>query len=242
MPDFPSTQWSFVTELRSVDAPGKPPLIEKFLLRYLPPMRSFVRYRFIQLNEHDCEDLLQDFVTDQIIQRSLVEWAERGRGKLRSFLSRSLQNYGISWLRRHRVKSAATSVETDSWQSDANTIDAETDIFDVAWCRHVIGEAVVRLKDECHDSGRQLMWDVFDLRVLRPLITTVEPLPYRELEAKLGAGEKQLANLLTSAKLMLRRKIEDIVQTYVEDPVEVKKEIDDLFQIAATCSKVPVGV
>lgn len=232
MSSFPSTQWSFVTRLREADPADKCHLIHTFLVRYLPPMRAFLQQRFHMLSEHDREDLLQDFVADQIIQRSLIEWAQRERGKLRSFLSRSLQNFAISWHRRqakHAVHFHNVAEDVTQLRGAAQTVDA----FDLAWARHVLSESVIRMKDECHDTGRQLMWDVFDLRVIRPLVADIPALSYEQLAIKLDADVRHLRNLLISAKRLLQRRARDVVSEYVQEPEAIEQEIHDLFRIAS---------
>ncbi len=232
---FPSTHWSFVAQLRGADDADKRQLIEDFLIRYLPPMRLYLARRFRNLSEHDREDLLQDFVTDHVIQKSLIELGHRERGRLRGFLCTCLNNFALTrarQLRRHRHGPLDDPAALDR-QVGRGAAEDPSWYFDLVWARHLLAEAVSRLRDECFSTGRQLMWEVFDLRVLRPLLTDVRPVPYKDLAARLGATPRHLENLLTSAKRVLERKLRDVVGGYAEGADAIDAEIRDLTEIVS---------
>src|SRR5207253_10760563 len=68
-------------------------------------------------------------------------------------------------------------------------VDAEAQIanvFDVAWAREVIAEALRRLQAECEVSGRSIFWSVFEARVAGPMLDGTERLGYDQLIAKFG--------------------------------------------------------
>ena len=82
------------------------------LKQYLPALRAHLisEKRFaIEL----AEDLLQGFVADKIIEQNLLEHAREGRGKFRSFLLTTLNNYVIS---KHRSETAATRAPAEGFR------------------------------------------------------------------------------------------------------------------------------
>ena len=229
---FPSTHWSFVSELRETAEGEKSALVQAFLLRYTTPMRAFLDQRFRALTEHDRDELMQDFVLDQVLQRRVIEFAQQERGKLRSFLCTSLRNYAVSWALRRDRRDARKTVPLDTVAEPVSDDDVHRG-FDLAWARFVLDETFARMKHECEQSNRHLMWDVFELRLLRPMTTADEAVPYSELAERFGVPTKQLENLLTSAKRMLRRRFRDVVGDYVEGSEAVEAEIRDLYRIVA---------
>jgi len=228
---FPSTHWSFITEVRAADGDGRLQLTGDFLCRYLTPMRAHLRGRYRSMQELDREDLLQDFVTSHFVQKSILEHARRERGKLRSLLRVSLNNFAATWCDRRRDH-AANAASFDSVEETATQ--AVADPFDLSWARFVISEAVIDLKNECADTGRQLMWDVFDLRVLRPALLGAAPTPYVELSERMGLETRRVENLLVSAKRMLHRKLHAIVRGYTETEQAAEEEIRDLWRAASS--------
>jgi len=228
---FPTTHWSFITQLRESDGKSRRVLIESFLVRYIAPMRSYLDFRFKLISEHDREDMLQDFLADRLIQKSILDQAQKEQGRLRAFLQTCLMNFSRSWLTRH-TKHAAESfveIEGDAWMQD--TSQGAWCHFDVVWARHVLSEAIIRLKDECYQSGKQLMWDVFDLRMLRPMLTGADEVAYDDLAERLGVDQKKMENLLTTAKRKLKRHLLDIVGDYTSNVDETELEIQQLISI-----------
>lgn len=195
-------------------------------------MRSFLNREFDWLSSHDREDVIQGFVLDRFVQRSLVDWADQKRGKLRNFLCRCLYNYALNWTRRDRRRTTQQVDNLDALCATEVSQSASA-IFDVMWARHVLTETILRMKDECHDLGKQLLWDTFDLRLLRPVLTGQASVPYDRLAEQLDSNEKKLQNLLTSSKRLLGRKLKDVIGQYVEGDEAIRNEIDDLMAIIA---------
>jgi RNA polymerase sigma-70 factor (ECF subfamily) len=100
---FPATQWSLVDRARQTDEGGRREAMSDLLVRYLPALRAhLVAERGMPRQRVD--DLLQGFVADKIIEQRLLDHAQEGRGKFRSFLLVTLNHYIIS---EHRSESAA---------------------------------------------------------------------------------------------------------------------------------------
>lgn len=232
MTHFPSTHWSFVEQLRQADTDSKRQLIEVFLHRYLPPMRAFLRGNFRYVSEEDAEDFLQDFVTDHLLHKNLLDMVDRDRGTLRTFVCKCLKNSILMNLRRNARHTAARQHTSDTPLTDTS-IDEITDGFDRAWAQHVLTESIIRLKDECHQSERQTLWDVFDMRVLRPMTLGTEPVPYKELAARCQTTPRRLENLLITAKRKFQSHLKHVVGDYTGSAQDINDEINDLMNIFA---------
>ncbi|MEE9404831.1 MAG: hypothetical protein V3V20_08055 [Algisphaera sp.] len=232
MTSFPTTHWSFVTQLRESSGQARERLVESFLTRYFPPMWTYLQGRFPRINACDREDLMQDFVTDRFIQRSVLDEARKNRGQLRFFLQACLTNFARTWLRRGAPGLDFENIELDQC-ADENERQHQCR-FDLAWARYVVGQGVIRLKDECYRSDKPLMWSVFDFRLLRPMTLGVEPVAYETLSVRLGVGEKQLANLLTTSKRKLKLHLLEIVGDYTGSSADTDLEVQDLFRVMST--------
>jgi len=231
MTSFPTTHWSFITQLRDASGASREQMVASFLSRYLPPMSAYVRFRFT-LPIADLEDLMQDFVADRVIRRSVLDYARENRGSLRVFLRACLNNFAKTWLtRRSRARALhAEDIGLDCWYSEE---DQDACLFDVAWARHVIRQGVGRLREECEGGDGSLVWVVFEARMYSPMIDGEPPTAYKVLSTRLGVDPKALANLLTTAKRRLKNHLLDVIGDYTVDSAEAEGEIQDLFRILA---------
>src|SRR5438309_9722358 len=95
---FLSTQWSVV-----LAAPDDPAIFDTLLRRYLGPIYAYVRRAG---NPRDrAADLTQEFVSQVILQRGLLDRADPARGRFRTFLKSALSNFLVDQHRRATTQS-----------------------------------------------------------------------------------------------------------------------------------------
>lgn len=241
MTSFPTTHWSFITQLRNASGASREQMVASFLSRYLSPMEAYIRFRYPRLSDADREDLMQDFVADRMIRRSVLDYARENRGTLRVFLRTCLNNFARSWLvRQNRLRTVpAAGVEVDALLGDA-----EVGIcpFDRAWARHVIVQGVERLRKECEGGEGSQVWAVFEARMYRPMLYGDPPTAYKILSARLGVDPKTLANLLPTAQRRLKNHLVEVIGDYTIDSAGAEEEIRDLFRIMAKGSQQQGGL
>lgn len=93
-------------------------------------------------------------------------------------------------------------------------------------------EAIIRTKDQFFHSKRQHVWDVFDLCIVRPLITGVPATPYEELAKEMGLTIKAVQNRRVSALRAFGKHLNEIIAEYVgNDPELIEAEIAELNMI-----------
>jgi len=244
---FPATQWSLVDRARQTNDEARHAALADFLHRYLPALRMhLIAERHMPPERAD--DLLQGFVADKIIEQNLLDHAQEGRGKFRSFLLVTLNNYVIS---QHRSDSAAKRLPVagiaelgELAQQVAGGHDPAQS-FNVAWAREVIAEALRRMQAECAQSKRGDLWTIFQGRVVRPAFEGEEPVGYESLVSELGlAAPLDACRLLTTAKRMFSRNLRAVASEYAGSDGDTDAEIDDLRQIVAqgTTSSRPAAV
>jgi DNA-directed RNA polymerase specialized sigma24 family protein len=229
--DFPSTHWSFIADFESSAGGARAELTDRFLRRYSEPMHAFLAWRFDWLSSHDIDDLLQDFITDKLIQRSVLDWAQKDRGRLRGFLCSCLTHHSISRLRCTRKFDTMHRLSHDPQALIAAGGADPARQFDRQWARHVVNEAVQRARRECAQKNQPLLWWVFEQRVIRPQVDGGAPTPYADMSARTPLTAKQLENLLITAKRMLRRHVREVVHGYCNRPEEVDQEVRELFAV-----------
>src|SRR6266853_1682596 len=80
---FPNTHWSVVLAAGRAGSPAAAAALEKLCRTYWYPLYSYIRRR--GYNEHDAEDLAQEFFA-RLLARNYPGQADPRRGKFRSFL------------------------------------------------------------------------------------------------------------------------------------------------------------
>ena len=224
---FPTTRWSLVIAAGDDSARVRRDALGNLLKDYLAPLRHYlVRRR--RLSPHDADDLLQSFVSDKVLRGELVPRARRNRGRFRTFILTSLDQFLAGHARhagrKKRRLFGGTSLDAVPEPPDASADPAEA--FEVTWARGVLDLAQGRMRAECDASGRADLWTVFDARVLGPALGDGEPTPYDRLAASLSLpSADDVYPLLTTAKRMFARNLRAVVAEYARDEAEVDEEI-----------------
>jgi len=136
---------------------------------YWRPIFLFVSRRGYPIQE--AQDLTQDFFV-MIMESDWLKHADEHRGRFRSFLLRSLQNF----LGHAREKKEATKrggkvefISWDDWMAEAPSqlsVSAQTlevmspeCLFDLRWAATVVEQALRRLREECEGKGRLRLFE-----------------------------------------------------------------------------------
>jgi RNA polymerase sigma-70 factor (ECF subfamily) len=238
---FVTTRWSLILAGASSDGAAEQAraALADLCRIYWRPVFSFVCRR--GYSTADAQDLTQDFFV-MMLQTNWLQHADEGRGRFRSFLLKSLQNF-IHHAREkdHAQKrgGAVQFVSWDDWMAEApsqlsissqtvETLPAET-LFDLRWAATVVEHALRRLGEECEAKGRRRLFDA-----LRGYLSAERSdTSYTDLASSLGVAEsmikKQLHNLRARYRWLLRAEVAHTVA----DPREVDAEIRYLCAILA---------
>jgi RNA polymerase sigma-70 factor (ECF subfamily) len=228
--EFPTTHWSLVVEAGNA-RDAKRMALERLLRTYLPPLRTYLVYTKGFRNE-EAEDLLQSFIADQILERGLLQSAEQDRGRFRSFILTALDNFCINQWRFEKAKKRRPKrkVSLDEALTVADPTASPGDVFDLAWARQVLAQAIHLMKAECQRSRPEL-WRLFEARVLAPALHGESPLPYAQMVQDFGfVSPMQAANAIVTANRMFARMLRSVIGHYAKDPQEVEEEIRDLWR------------
>jgi DNA-directed RNA polymerase specialized sigma24 family protein len=229
---FDETHWSLVGRVQHGDAPTRRAALDDLLRTYYPPLRAHLVLGK-RIEPHLAEDLLQGFVADRILEKDLIAGADHEKGKFRSLLLRSLDNYAIDWFRRETARRRAEEGKGRQSANQSHEMagqDSPTaDPFTAEWARRVLSQSLEQMHSECQQQERSQVWGVFVGRVLRPLVTAASPTPYEELvrEYALSTPE-QASNTLMTAKRQFQRTIHDVVGQYCCSDEEIEADIVDL--------------
>lgn len=232
---FPSTHWSMVARIADDDPQARREALEGLLRRYLPACRAHLLLRK-RLPLQQVDDLLQGFVCDRILGANVVAQADPGRGRLRTFLLTTLNNY-LAQVRRGELALCRTPASPllglEEAEEEPEAPSPCSDVFDQEWARQVVQQAAEHMRRQCQGQ-RQRLWELFECRVLGPIMHNTPPIAYEQLVQRFGfASPVQAANALITAKRMFGRALESIIGQYAVGEAEVEAEMRDLWRIVA---------
>ena len=240
--EFVTTRWSLILsaanfgneEQKARDA------LAELCRTYWRPIFSFVRARGCSIE--DAQDLTQDFFVT-ILKKNWLHHADRNRGRFRSLLLRSLQNFLINTAERTHARKRGGGVEFiswDDWMAEApsqlsipvqalDSLPPER-IFDLTWATTVVEHALQRLREECESRGKLWLF-----QALSPHLTDErDEVSYADLSADLGVPEAVVKKQLHNMRQRYRSLLRDEVSQTVEDPADVDDEIRYLCASLAT--------
>lgn len=211
--------------------------MENFLCRYYPALLTHLVH-ICRLPRQRAEDLLQGFLMEKVLQQRVISGAAKERGRFRTYLLRVLDNYVASAIRKERTLKRSPQGEVVDVDELAEVIPGAAitpaAAVDTLWAREVIMEALRRTQAECETTGRPQLWELFDARVLKPILDGEEAVGYEDMVATFGFATPATAyNALTTAKRMYARHLEAVIREYARTASEIKIELDELRLILA---------
>ncbi len=224
--DFPPTSWTLVASAKG-DGGGKS--LEKLVSRYVPALQNFL-ISALRVDPHDAEEIVQEFVASKIIERQLLEAAEPSRGRLRSFLSASLRNFLVDRQRqdisRRRTELRASQLHDESF------VKCDSTSFDIEWARAILEQTASALRHHFETSDRKQTWQVFELRVVRPLQDGTPPPSYATMVKQLGfRSATEACSAVTTAKRAFARILHEVISQTIGEEADLDDEIRHLRQI-----------
>jgi RNA polymerase sigma-70 factor (ECF subfamily) len=160
---FPSTRWTVVLSSRDGDAARRAAL-EALLPQYWKPVYFFLRRKGLSVEA--AEDATQGFFV-HILEKDMLPRADPARGKFRSYLLASLENYLVNQhARDHAVKRGGrakiVALDTGVAERDLPAVpDDPGRAFDREWAAAVLERALVRLSREYEEGRRKGPADAF---------------------------------------------------------------------------------
>lgn len=229
---FPTTSWPGICTASQAGGEDQLQALDALLRKYLSPLKHHVVVKF-GLPVDRAEDMVQGFVLRRILVNELLGRAKQTRGRFRTFLLNSLDNFicnelrGEQALKRAPTNGLVSFEEAPERELIAGHEPPETS-FDAAWAQSVMRQALERMQAECEKSGRQDIWEVFNLRLLKPALEEIEPMAYEQLVERFQfQSPAQAHNTLATGKRMFLREIREVIAEYAPVPEEIDQELDN---------------
>jgi DNA-directed RNA polymerase specialized sigma24 family protein len=205
-----------------------------FCEAYWPPLYSFLRHR--GFSSADAQDLVQGFFAHLLEQNTLTR-ADQQKGRLRTFLLGSLQNFLYNEYDRARALKRGggrqiVSIEEHLPEAEAAMLAtahlSDAGCYDLVWASTIVSRAWQSLQNDFVAEG-EAKW----LEELRPFVAggSVVPLNQEQAALRLGVPVATLRTWLSRLRQRYRESLRMEVASTVSDPADVDQELHHLYQI-----------
>jgi RNA polymerase sigma factor (sigma-70 family) len=229
---FRPTRWSVVLLSAKSKAPGSEAALADVCKLYWYPLYAFVRRR--GYNPEDAQDLTQGFFLHLLDQKALAQ-VHPLKGKFRSFLLASIQNYLSKEADRARCLKRGGKTEfvpfdiknaEDRYRLEPIDYLTAEKIFDARWALTLLDEAMSLLCAEYAGQGKMATFETLK-PFLRPIDSEALP-SYEQLAAQLGLGVGTIRTLVHRLRKRYTTLLREQVARTVSDPGEIDEEIHAL--------------
>jgi DNA-directed RNA polymerase specialized sigma24 family protein len=232
---FQTTHWTLVLRARETQSEASAQkALSNFCEAYWPPLYAFLRHRGHASPE--AQDLVQGFFAHLLEQNTLGR-ANQEKGRLRTFLLGSLQNFLCNEYDRARALKRGgglqiVSIDEHLPEAEASMMEtayvSDSRSYDLVWASHIVKRAWENLETAFEAEGKT-EW----LEVLRPFVAGggKTPLNQEEAAAKLGVPIATLRTWLSRLRQRYREALRTEVANTVSDPAEVDQELHYLYQV-----------
>jgi len=231
---FQTTHWTVILRARESESTQSSQALSIFCEAYWPPLYAFLRHRGRASPE--AQDLVQGFFA-HLIEHKTLSRADQEKGRLRTFLLASLQNFLFNeYDRGHALKRGGgkeiLSMDEHLPEAEASMIDtahlSDARCYDLVWASNIVKRAWQHLKKEFEAEGKAEL-----LEALQPFVTGGGRTPpsQEEAAARLGVPIATLRMWLWRLCQRYREALRMEVASTVSDPADVDQELHYLFQI-----------
>jgi len=205
-----------------------------FCEAYWPPLYSFLRHR--GHSSADAQDLVQGFFA-HLLEQNTLSRADRQKGRLRTFLLGSLENFLYNEYDRARALKRGggrqvLSIEEHLPEAEAAMLAtvhlSDAGCYDLVWASNIVSRAWKNLENEFEAEGKA-EW----LEELRPFVAggSAKPPSQEEAATRLGVPIATLRTWLSRLRQRFRESLRAEVGGTVSDPADIDGELRHLYQI-----------
>ena len=232
---FQTTHWTIVLQAgRTEPDRSAQQALAAFCEAYWLPLYAFLRHR--RYTREDAQDLVQAFFAHLLAQNALSR-ADREKGRLRTFLLGSLQNFlSNEYDRVHALKRGGGHkiVSFDEHFPEAEAVMLSTahldevSCYDLSWASNVVARAWQQLRATFAEEGKAEWFDE-----LKPFLAggTAAPPNQDEVAARMKVPVATLRTWISRLRQRYREALRAEVASTVSDPAEIDGELRYLYRL-----------
>ena len=226
---FSTTQWSLIATAGDKSSAESRDALASLCESYWYPLYAYVRRKGQQPAE--AQDLTQAFFTE-LLEKDRLQLADQERGRFRSFLLASLNNFISNQWRDANAKKRGGGKQTlsfdvesgeDRYQREPSHDLTPEKIFERRWAMTLLDKTVQRLEQEYAQSDKRALFEQ-----LKGHLGQGGTSPYREIAETLGMHE----TAVKVAAHRMRKRCGQILREEISQTVaaeEVDHELRQLF-------------
>jgi len=234
---FHTTCWTKISDFKTSDKAKKQLIISELSELYWKPVYCYLRYKG---NSNEvAKDLTQGFFHEVVINRNLIQQADRTKGKFRTFLLTALDRYTRDVHQKEtsgKRKPSGKLFSLDEFDMpdvsiEISDLTAEQG-FNYAWVTDLLDQVFAEVEQECINTQKEIHWKAFSARVVDPIINNKKAASFSEICANLGIdSESRASNMVITVKRRLRKALERKLAKLSQSGKEVEEEINELLKI-----------
>lgn len=229
---FVTTSWTVVLQAAAKDPTKNSDALAILCEAYWYPLYAFVRR--LGSAPDDAEDLTQSFFADLLAKSKLAK-SDPDRGRFRTFLLTSLQNFLKN---EHRKNSAikrggqhsilSLDFEAAESQFSLEPVHERTPqkAFDRNWALAVLNQVLQSLEQQYADSGKSELFDA-----LKSHLVGEASVPYSALAVNLGMKEGAIKVAMHRLRERYGQMLRLQIAKTIEDSADVDQELRYLFEV-----------
>jgi RNA polymerase sigma-70 factor (ECF subfamily) len=222
---FATTHWSLVLAAGGAESPATSQALERLCAAYWYPLYAYVRRQ--GRSQEDAQDLTQEFFR-RLLAHNYLRFADRNRGRFRSFLLTSLKHFLINeWAKANsekrgggqRTLSLDEVIAESRFAAEPAVSQPPDALFDRGWADVLMERAMAALRAEFEESGKLPTFERFEVYAFGQK----SALPYLEMARELGMTE----GTVRVAMHRLRQRYGDLLRAEVAQTVATPAEVNE---------------
>jgi len=222
---FTTTHWSMVLAAGAESSPEADRALEDLCRTYWRPLYWFLRWRGVEI--HDAEDMVQGFFAG-LLSKEYLQAVDPRKGKFRSFLLASIQNFTANEWRHMRAQKRGGKVsfislddpsllESEIMSADPNASPERN--YERQWAMTLLRAVLAKLREEW--KGKEPQFEA-----LKPFLNGEEPpFSYAELAVRLNSTEAGVKMAVSRLRSRHRELLRAEVANTLADPSLVDEEL-----------------
>jgi RNA polymerase sigma factor (sigma-70 family) len=232
---FTTTHWSDIYRAQTNSENHRKKIVQKLITKYWKPVYCYLRRRGYQ-NE-SAKDLTQAFFCEVVLRRQLIQQADHAKGRFRTFLLVALDRYLIDVYRKEDAAKRCPEVKILSDTDKIDDAELSPDLtyeeaFNNVWVSDLLDNVIAELKTELQSAGKTLYWQIFNSRVLIPIVDDSTPPSLVEICKQFGVeSEEKASNMMVTVKRRFRAILERSIRQIVQSDCDVQEELGEIINL-----------
>jgi DNA-directed RNA polymerase specialized sigma24 family protein len=232
---FQTTHWTVVLQASGAESEeSRRKALAMFSEAYWPPIYTFVRRR--GYSPADAQDIVQGFFV-HLFEQNTLSRADQEKGRLRTFLLGSLQNFLLKQRERMAALKRGAGKQFVSFdellpQAEAAMLATshlnDVNSYDTAWASSIVTRAWKKVRDRLAAEGKREWVDELQAFVAGG---TANAPNQEEMAKRMSTSVENFRVWLSRLRQTYRHALRAEVASTVSDPMEIDDELHYVYRI-----------